>query len=264
MNYKPKARSTLICIVSYALTVGVILAGCSQPESKDKLETTDIPSASSEDAEPKSTLESAKPDPIKKVSSSVRSADSHVHGGAVLSIVSESDGIQIEFETPLYNLLGFEYEPKTDAERALASKVEMSLTQPHNLFRFNDDTKCTFVSPPSKVTLFEALSEAGHDQDYDGHDQEDGHDHSDHHDTGAEAEDHDHEEHHQHEDDDSHKDVFLTYSMACQAIEKLQTVKVELFEIFPNLTELELVYLGPSQQMSADLTPLQPKADLTR
>jgi hypothetical protein len=236
----------------------MFMAGCSQADSTDKLETADKPSASSAVSKPTSTLETAKPDPVTDVTSPVRSADSHVHGGATLSIVSENEVIQIELETPLYNLLGFEYEPKSDAERSLVSKAEAGLSEPQNLFRLNESAACAFDTPDSKISLFYAHSDDDHDEE------KYNHDHSDHHDTEAEADGHDHDEHHEHEGSESHKDVTLTYSLTCRNIEKLETVKVELFEVFPNLTELELVYLGPSQQMSAILTPSKTTADLKR
>ena len=265
------------------------MAGCSQADSSDKLETADKPSASSAVSKPTSTLETAKPDPVTDVTTPVRSADSHVHGGATLSIVSENEVIQIELETPLYNLLGFEYEPKSDAERSLVSNAEAGLSEPQNLFRLNESAACAFDTPVSKISLFGTHSDDDHhheekynhdhsdhdenEEDVRGHDHQEhhqdlegeyDHDHSNHHDTEAEADSHDHDKHHEHEGSESHKDVTLTYSLTCRNIEKLETVKVELFEVFPNLTELELVYLGPSQQMSANLTPSKTTADLTR
>ena len=266
------------------------MAGCSQADSTDKLETADKPSASSAVSKPTSTSETAKPDPVTDVTTPVRSADSHVHGGATLSIVSENDVVQIELETPLYNLLGFEYEPRSDAEKSKVSKVETSLAEPQTLIRFNEDAGCAFDAPVSKISLFDTHSDDddhhheekyNHDhsdhheneEDVRGHDHQEhhqdlegeyDHDHSNHHDTEAEADSHDHDEHHEHESGEGHKDVILTYSLTCQDIDKLETVKVELFEVFPNLTELELVYLGPSQQMSAILTPSKTTADLKR
>jgi len=45
---------------------------------------------------------------------------------------------------------------------------------------------------------------------------------------------------------------------------KLKKIEVSLFEEFPFFKELELVYLGPSQQMSVELSSSRPNADLTR
>ncbi|MEP4051562.1 MAG: DUF2796 domain-containing protein [Litorimonas sp.] len=238
------------------LCVTLLLVGCSKPETKKASETIDTPPASSAEMVPETFAEASPIKPLNEDVPSVRSADSHVHGGATLSIASENETIQIEFETPLFNLLGFEYAPKTDAEKALVSEAEVSLTQPEKLIRFNDAANCSFETPSSNVDLFETHSGEEDDEHHDDHD------HSDHHEEESETDDHD--EHHQHKEDDVHKDVLLNYFLSCGEIDKLKTVKVDLFEIFPNLTELELVYLGPSQQMSADLTPSKATAELTR
>ena len=175
----------------------------------------------------------------------IRSAESHVHGGASLSIVSEKNTVLIELETPLYNLLGFEYAPRTPEEQARVLEVETRLGQPQSLIQFNPDAKCTFVDSKTKTVLFPAG--AG---DHDDHDDHEDHD--------------DHDDHEDHEGSAKHKDVLLTYALTCDAADKLKTVNVEFFQHFSNFTELELVYLGPTRQMSAELSRSRPRADLTR
>lgn len=264
MDLKSKSRFPITFKLTCALAIGVLWTGCGEPQNKDVPEKIEAPLASASDAliEPVAELKDTK---IQTIDSSlVRSADRHVHGGATLSIVSEGNAIQIEFETPLYNLLGFEYVPETDTEKALVSNVETNLMEPQRLFRFNDDAKCAFNLPSPQVTLFKTHSEIGYDEDHHGHDQDAGHEHSDHHEIEAESEGREHDEPHQHEDEESHQDVHLTYTSRCQGIEELKTVEVKLFETFPNLVELELVYLGLSHQMSTDLTPSNATADLRR
>jgi hypothetical protein len=256
MTYKFKPHLASTSSLACVLGLTVLLAACSQPEGKNAPETIDTTPASSAEMVPETFAEASPTKPLSEAVPSVRSADSHVHGGATLSIVSENETIQVEFESPLYNLLGFEYTPTTDAEKALVSEAEVSLTQPEKLIRFNDAAKCSFENPSSNVELFEIHSREDDDEHHDDHD------HSDHHEEESETDDHD--EHHQHKEDGVHKDVLLNYFLSCGEIDKLKTVRVELFEIFPNLTELELVYLGPSQQMSAALTPSKATAELTR
>ena len=159
-----------------------------------------------------------------------RSAESHSHGGAVLSIAAENNAIVMELGTPLYNLLGFEYAPKTPEEKARVSEVEARLTQPETLIRFNPEAGCTYDKPLKSVALFD--------------------EHAHHGDGEAHGSD--------------HKDVILQYGLRCNSIDKLQKLDARLFEAFPFFTELELVYLGPSLQMSAELSSARPTADLTR
>jgi len=179
-------------------------------------------------------------------SSEVRSAESHIHGGAAMAIVSEKNRITIEFESPLYNLLGFEYEPRSEAEKDLAEKVEAALSKPQNLISFNKDAKCSFLDSKPEVELFD------HDDDHH-EDEEDDEHHDD-----------DHHEDHDDESSENHADVILNYELTCKAIDKLKTVRVEFFNEFSNFTELELIYLGPSKQLSAELTASRPTADLTK
>ena len=167
----------------------------------------------------------------------IRSAESHSHGGAVLSVAAENSTIVMELETPLYNLLGFEYEPKTPEEKARVIEVETGLALPETLFRFNSEAGCTYDKTAKKIALFDEHSD--HDLDDD-------------HDT-------DHDDH-----DTDHEDVILEYALQCKAMGKLKKLEVTLFEEFPFFKELELVYLGPSQQMSAELSSSRPNADLTR
>ena len=233
------------------LLIGFSLAviGCSPSESgHDPLDEASSPQNSVVDAASQ-TETSPEAHQNQSNTHAVRSAESHVHGGAVLSLVNENNTIIMELETPLYNLLGFEYEPKTQDERTHVSDVEARLSQPQNLIRFNADANCTYDTLESPVTLFETHMDEDEGQSDHGHDD----DHIEH------GED-DHDEDH----DADHKDVILKYGLRCISPSKLKNVEVLFFDDFPFFTALELVYLGPSQQMSADLSPSRTKVDLTR
>lgn len=220
----------------------------------------------------------AKPVEVQSSTNDVRSADSHIHGGAVLSIVSEKNMIFVELETPLYNLLGFEYAPRTPEEKTTVEEVEARIAQPQSLISFNDEANCKFNDLGSPAALFETHiakdedeDEHGHDEDHGDEHDDDGHGHDDHadHEEVATHDDHDHDdndnEHHDEDDHVSdHKDIILKYSLNCANIEKLKSVEVDVFAYFPNFSELDLVYLGPSQQMSAELSASKPKADLSQ
>jgi len=228
-----------ICLLSLSFA----LLGCSQAETHPNIEATDAHSDAH--VHTKTAEHSGHSERSVTKASHVRSAESHIHGGASLSIVSEGDAITIEFETPLYNLLGFEYAPQTRNEKLRVSETEDILSKPQNLIKFNAEAKCSFKGPLSHIDLF-----------HNDHDEEDHHD----------DEHHDHEDakHHEENSKAKHTDVTLSYALKCQSIEKLKTVKVEFFNVFSNFAQLELVYLGPNQQMSADLSSSRPMADLTR
>lgn len=226
-----------------AIGLGLSLIGCSPAETDPAHHDEESHTASHAEEKPQKTVtethedEDHHEDEVHETHSTVRSAESHTHGGAKLAIVSENNGIAIEFETPLYNLLGFEYAPKSEAEKTRVIEVENTLTNPQSLISFNKDAECAFLPFKTEVKLFD--------------------DHADDHDD----EDHD-EDHHDEDTSVNHKDVILNYELTCKAIDNLKSVHVKFFDVFSNFTELELVYLGPSKQMSAELSPSRPNADL--
>jgi len=243
MTIRKTRNSSIALKPLYALGFALILMGCSNSETDtehhdDHHHTEHEPSKTHSGK----TLKTPDDKTTDDNHSTIRSAESHVHGGAKLAIVSEGNNVTIEFETPIYNLLGFEYAPQTPTEKTRVIEAEKALSSPKNLIKFNRHAKCAFQTPTSKVELF------------DDHADEDGHD---------EAHDEDHNEHDdEHKEAGSHKDVILNYSLSCESIDKIKSVRVEFFNVFSSFTELELVYLGPSQQMSAKLSPSRPNVDL--
>ena len=166
-----------------------------------------------------------------------RSADAHTHGGAEVAIVLDGNDVTIELDSPLYNILGFEHAPETDAQTATLEQAELQLEQSAALFTFNAAANCSTLSNDLHVALF----------DKDAH-EEDEHD-EDHHED-------DHEE-------ETHKDVLLTYGFSCQNPAKLKNVTINLFEFFPELSEVSATYLGPATQKQLVLTRKQRQMDIT-
>lgn len=244
-SHSVSSLSRQFCSIGSAL----VLAACSQAETKNKSIDHSIAPVSSVS---ETNLQTEAP-MVEPNTTAVRSADSHIHGGAVLSIVSEKDSVFVELETPLHNLLGFEYAPQTSSEKARVAAVETQIVQPKNLIRFNEEAKCEYNDVKSPVVLFEQHSSKQEGKEEHGH----SHSHSeelDDHDDGKGSADH----------KGDHKDIVLRYSLTCTNLDKLKTVHVALFEYFPNFAELDLVYLGPSTQMSMELSPSRTTADLTR
>ena len=189
----------------------------------------------------------------KAAVSDTRSAESHTHGDASLAIVLDGSMLTVELDTPLYNVLGFEHEAETAAQKAAVLKAETVLTRGGPLFVFNNEAGCSIIGDIISVEL-------EHHEDED-HDDEDHDDHED-----DEHEDDDHEDDHEDEEshDKTHKDVVLQYDYKCQSPTALKNVTVNLFEHFENLTELDLVYLGPNTQKQSELSAAKPRMNLTR
>ncbi|MGB6229149.1 MAG: DUF2796 domain-containing protein [Litorimonas sp.] len=213
----------------------------------------------------------------------IRQADSHVHGAAALAMAVDGNEVTVELETPLYNLLGFEHAPDTPEQERSVADAEAVLRDPAAMFAFNMEAGCAVEAVP-EVALF---ADDGSDHEHDDHEHADDHDHDHDHDDGdddddddhSHDEDHDHdhdhddEDHaHDHDHDDAqadgaehdhvHKDALLTYRFDCAQPARLASVRLDLFEAFSELTEVELVYLGPNRQMSQTVTRDDPRVDL--
>jgi len=72
-------------------------------------------------------------------------AKPHEHGVARLDIAVEAARVTLLLEVPLDSLLGFEREPRSDAERALADAALARLRDSATLFRIDPAAHCTLA-----------------------------------------------------------------------------------------------------------------------
>ena len=195
---------------------------------------------------------------------SSRSADAHTHGDAELAVVLEKGSVTIELDTPLYNILGFEHAPETQAQKA----AELQLTRSSDLFEFNSKANCKNLSQDQNISLFDKAEADEHsDHDDEGHDEENHHeDHDDEegHDAHHQDESHNDEAHKDEaHKDEAHNDVLLTYEFKCEHPLKLSHLNVNLFEFFEELSEVDVTFLGPATQKQVTLTRTQRQLDIT-
>jgi len=243
---KSQIKTSSLCLV--AICIGLISCGETEIESHThKPHTSEALQTVSSTSPPTETHGVTAADHPENDSTKVetRSADSHIHGGAMLSVVSEKNTVTVEFESPLFNLIGFEYQPQTDLEKQAVIKAQDILAKPQDLVIFNKAAKCVYAQSNMSIALFsedlEESSKTDHDHHKNDHHDDEGHEDEGHH--GAE-----------HDTESSHNDVVVTYSATCKTPEKLRAISVELFQHFPNLSDLDLVYLGPSLQRSFELS----------
>lgn len=166
-----------------------------------------------------------------------RQAEEHVHGAAELAMALDGNTLSIVFESPLFNLVGFERAPATAEEESGLSAARERLADGASLFVMNEDANCEEVSGSSQVGISIPVDDADHDD----HDQEDDHD-----------EDHDAAEH---EQEEGHADVLAEYTFSCETPRRLDRIETGLFDAFPGLEEIETIYLGPSKQSAMTLSP---------
>lgn len=223
-----------------------------------------------------------------------READAHEHGHGTFNMAIEGNTVVIELETPAFDILGFEYAAKSDAEKEAVETARKTLAAPVALFGLSEAAECKVTEAEIEI----GAEETGHDDHDDDHDDEhaegDDHDdkhaeddehHDDHDEKHAEGEEHhdDHddehaegEEHHDDHDDEhaegddhhdedeaEHSEVHAHLTLTCGAPKKIGAVNMSgYFEAFPNAKELDAAILSDAGQASGELEPDRPELSL--
>lgn len=150
------------------------------------------------------------------------SLDAHEHGVASLNVALDGQTLEIQLQSPAMNLVGFEHEAKSDADKAKVAAARQHLEQPQALFALPIEAKCALQDSELDSPLF-----GGH-----AHDE------------------------HEHADEHGHSDIDASYRFACANAEALQTLELgSFFGTFPGTEKLDVQLIGPSGQQGAELTP---------
>ncbi|MBW8192898.1 DUF2796 domain-containing protein [Neiella marina] len=179
-------------------------------------------------------------------------SEAHQHGIAHLNLVQQGNALEIEFESPLANLVGFEHKPET-AKQQQAYGVAVEAFESQTKFEFHG-ASCQLVE--IEIELPFAVAEAEHHEEHEGHD----HDEHKHHD---EHEDHDHDEHkhhdkheehehHEHQHHDEHSNLMAHYQYQCDGT--VTSVSVQLFNLMPQLETIQAQWFSEQKQGSASLS----------
>ena len=199
-------------------------------------------------------------------------AGPHVHGRAALEIAIDEATVQVNLNSPLDNLLGFEHAPRNEKERHAARVMATKLRQADTLFIFTPAAKCRLASVQMESPLLapELLmpgsgpgngngSGAPNKADNPKGDKLKG-------DKSAVpsrapsiptvssgttlsqpalSDEH----------ADDHAELEATWNLRCALPQALQGVDVRLFQVFPGLRRLDVAIAGPKGQSSAKLSP---------
>ena len=154
----------------------------------------------------------------------------HVHGIATLNLAMEGDELEIEFVSPAGNIVGFEHEAVTAAERRAIRDAIEQLRKGNELFDLPLAASCS---------LHVAEVEHGHGEE---EKREDGH--------GQDAEHDDGDEHgHAGEDGDgTHSEFHARYRCECNG-SAIETIGVRLFEYWPRIEAIRVQALTPDGQV---------------
>ena len=150
-----------------------------------------------------------------------RQVDKHEHGVGELNIAIDGSLAEFEFMLPGADIVGFEYEAKSDEDLAKIENALLVLENYENLFSLTKNSKCVLA-----------------DLDY----HLSGEEHEEH--ADEEHEEHADEEHEEHADEESHTEFYAKYSFKCDDIKQLDKVEFSYFKNFPNSSELEVQFIS--------------------
>lgn len=190
----------------------------------------------------------------------------HSHGTAQLQVAREGQTFDILFETPAYNLVGFEHAPKNTEQKQAVAKAEAWLSEMPLLGTGTAACEVTAASvshglgsaSPASVRADEhEHEESSHPHDRDHDDQK--HSDSEHHYHGAaHHETHDEHEHgyeqaHGDEAGATHSEFEVAQQLTCSGPEPVQTLTSPLFERFNALEQLHVEWVSGGGQGSVRL-----------
>lgn len=179
-----------------------------------------------------------------------RQADAHVHGHGMFTIAMDGKTLEMVLKVPGADIVGFEHEAKTDADKAAMKNAISQLQNPEKVFALPAAAEC-------KIDKAEAHTGDEHE-----HEHEDEHeaDHKD--DHKAEHKDEHKDEHkaeHDHEGEEHHMEFHGHYNLTCAKPEALSSITLNVFASFPSLKEVAVQAITAKGQMKAEATPQQPE-----
>ena len=176
----------------------------------------------------------------------------HVHGIATLNLAMEGDKLEIEFVSPAGNIVGFEHEAVTAAERRAIRDAIQQLMKGNELFDLPPAAGCSLhVAEVEHGRGEEEKSEDGHghgaeqdDPDEHGHAEEEGDGtHIRHEATRVGGDGHGQAV----EEKDTHSEFLARYHYECGG-SAIGTIGVRLFDYWPRIEEIRVQALTPDGQ----------------
>ncbi len=162
----------------------------------------------------------------------------HVHGHGSLDIAVEDKTVAMELEVPGMDIVGFEHQPSTDAQKAALEKAKAELAKPLSLFKLPEEAGCSVKE--AKVAL-----EAEHEHD---------HEDADH--DAKEEKDADHDEH------EGHTAFHVTYALTCEKPAELSMITFFYFNEFAGAQSLTVNVVTAKAQNKYEVVRDRPQLDL--
>lgn len=162
------------------------------------------------------------------------SLEAHVHGIGTLNIALENQLLELQLESPAMNIIGFEYQPTTEADIQSVKAAQNTLSNAAELFAFSPAAQCRLTSVSIDNALLKGSGAHEHDHDHD----------------------HDHES--QHEADiaeHQHNDISAHYQYHCATPAQLNSIDLAgLFKLFTQTEKIQVQLIVGDHQQGAELS----------
>ncbi|MBT8440651.1 MAG: DUF2796 domain-containing protein, partial [Gammaproteobacteria bacterium] len=145
--------------------------------------------------------------------------ESHVHGTSELLLAIEGHQMEIHFQSPAVNLLGFEHKPQSPTQQQRFSSAVKTLAQADSLFGLPAGAECELEKADVQAPFEDVHDDHGHEKQ-------------------AEQE---------------HADFSAHYHYHCKHTSKLTGLNVNMFEHFPLIELIRVQALSDKGQQSFEL-----------
>lgn len=163
-------------------------------------------------------------------------ANKHVHGHGQLLVAQDDSQWQLAFSIPAADLLGFEHEPESQAQREKIHAIESAVSDFSNVVRVGGN--CRISTQDIDIPHAENHGEHNSQEEHTAHEKHGGH---------TDYESHDKHEVHQ------HNDISLTYTLSCS--DSISAITIRMFEFAPSLSSLQVQWINDKGQGMTDVTP---------
>ncbi len=146
----------------------------------------------------------------------MRQLGSHVHGEAGMTLVLDGHRLELDFQIPAMDLLGFEHQVRHDEDKQRVTNLLQQLRQPTALVALPEAARCLRgnANITSAMLLAAEADSAG-----------------------------------------DHPDFSISYQFSCDQPDALRHLTITAFTHFPSLKKLDVSWIRDAQQGAAQLSP---------
>lgn len=200
------------------------------------------------------------------IAKDIQTLDAHEHGVGALNIAFDGANVAMEFIAPGADIVGFEYEAKSNEDIAAVESALAALADPATLFSFTASADCQLISADAEL---ESEESEGHDDHHDDDHSDHGHDdhtddsHDDHDDHGHDDHaDDSHDDHDDHDNEASHTEFHAAYTFKCAQPDDATQLTFGYFDVFENAREVHVQVITGSGASAFDVERDAPVLDL--